>query len=111
MGNFRQEIECCRRNIYNELSFSFSNEELDQGTRTDVAGGSTVGTKAHVVNEVDSMQIAYTMGGLTLGVAKIEESNIDFGSTSDDKTVISVAHRLSSIEDYDLIYFLEFVSS
>ena len=37
------------------------------------------------------MQIAYTMGGLTLGVAKVEESNIDFGSTSDDKTVISVA--------------------
>jgi len=74
-----------------ELSFSFSNEELDQGTRTDVANGSTAGTKAHIVNEVDSMQIAYTMGGLTLGVAKVEESNIDFGSTSDDKTVISVA--------------------
>ena len=74
-----------------ELSFSFSNEEIDQGTRAAVANGSTVGTKTHVVNEVDSIQIAYTMGGMTLGLAKIEESNIDFNSTSDDKTVISVA--------------------
>lgn len=74
-----------------ELSFSFSNEELDQGTRTDVANAASKGTKAHIVNEVDSIQVAYTMGGLTLGLAKVEETNIDFGSTSDDKTVISVA--------------------
>ena len=74
-----------------ELSFSFSNEEIDQGTRAAVANGSTAGTKTNVVNDMDSIQIAYTMGGMTLGIAKIEESNIDFGSTSDDKTVISVA--------------------
>ena len=73
-----------------ELSFSISNEEIDQGTRTDVANGATAGTKAHVINEVDSIQIAYTTGGMTLGLAKIEESNIDFGSRSDDKTVLSV---------------------
>jgi hypothetical protein len=73
-----------------ELSFSISNEEIDQGTRTDVANGATAGTKAHVINEVDSIQIAYTTGGMTLGLAKIEESNVDFGSTSDDKTVLSV---------------------
>ena len=60
-------------------------------TRTAVAGGSTAGTSAIVVNEVDSIQIAYTMGGMTLGMAKVEETNIDFGSTSDDKTVLSVA--------------------
>ena len=57
-----------------ELSFSISNEEIDQGTRTDVANGATAGTKAHVINEVDSIQIAYTTGGMTLGLAKIEES-------------------------------------
>ena len=74
-----------------ELSFSFSNEELEQKTRTAVAAGSTAGTSAIVVNEVDSIQIAYTMGGMTLGMAKVEETNIDFGSTSDDKTVLSVA--------------------
>ena len=73
-----------------ELSFSISNEEIDQGTRTDVANGSTAGTKAHVINEMDSIQIAYTTGGMTLGLTKIEESNVDFGSTSDDKTVLSV---------------------
>jgi len=74
-----------------ELSFSFSNEELEQKTRTAVAGGASAGTSAIVVNEVDSIQIAYTMGGMTLGMAKVEETNIDFGSTSDDKTVLSVA--------------------
>ena len=74
-----------------ELSVSFSNDEIDQGTRTDVANGSSAGTKAHVISEVDSIQIAYTMGGMTLGLAKVEESGIDFGTRSDDKTVISVA--------------------
>ena len=73
-----------------ELSFSFSNEEIDQGTRAAVANGSAAGTKTHVVNEMDSIQIAYTTGGISLGLTKIEESNVDFGSTSDDKTVLSV---------------------
>jgi hypothetical protein len=72
------------------LAFSISNEEIDRGTRTDVANGATAGTKTHVINEIDSIQVAYTMGGMTLGLAKVEESNVDFGSTSDDKTVLSV---------------------
>ena len=73
-----------------ELSISFSNDEIDQGTRAAVAGGATAGTKTHVISEVDSIQIAYTMGGMTLGLAKVEETGIDFGTTSDDKTVLSV---------------------
>jgi len=30
------------------------------------------------------------MGGMTLGLAKVEETGVDFGTTSDDKTVLSV---------------------
>ena len=72
------------------LSLSFSSEEVDRGTRAAVANGSTAGTKTHVINELDSMQVSYTTGGLTLGVAKIEESNVDFGTTSDENTILSV---------------------
>jgi hypothetical protein len=73
------------------LSFSISQEEISKGTRVDVANGASAGTKTIVTNEIDSVQVAYTMGGLTLGLARVDESNIDFGSTTDENTILSVA--------------------
>jgi len=74
------------------LAFSFSNEEITRRTRVAVANGNTAGTTTNVTNEVDSMQVAYTMGGMTIGLTKVEESAVDFtAATSDENTIVSVA--------------------
>ena len=77
--------------ISDAVSVSYSNEEIDEETRVKVADGASAGTKTTVTNEVEATQIAYTTGGMTIGLARVEESNIDFGSTSDENTILSVA--------------------
>ena len=77
--------------ISDAVSVSYSNEEIDQETRAAVAATKSAGTKTTVTNEVEATQIAYTTGGMTIGLARVEESNIDFGSTSDENTILSVA--------------------
>ena len=77
--------------INDSLSVSYGNDEIEERTRAAVANGSTAGTSTDVVNEVESTQLSYTTGGMTLGIARVEETNIDFGTTADDNTVLSVA--------------------
>ena len=77
--------------VNDAISISYGNDEIDQGTRSAVAATASAGTKATVTNEVDSTQISYTVGGMTVGIARVEETNIDFGSTSDENTILSVA--------------------
>ena len=77
--------------VSDAVAISYSNEEIDEETRVKVADAATAGTKTTVTNEVESTQIAYTTGGMTIGLARVEESNIDFGSTSDENTILSVA--------------------
>ena len=77
--------------VNDSLSISYGEEDLEQQTRAKVADTATAGTKTSVTNNIESLQLAYTTGGMTVGITRVEESKIDFGTASDENTILSVA--------------------
>ena len=77
--------------VNESLSISYGEEDLEQQTRAKVADTATAGTKTSVTNNIESLQLAYTTGGMTVGITRVEESKIDFGTASDENTILSVA--------------------
>ena len=74
------------------ISVSYAVEDLEKGTRSAMAAGDTTTNKTIVVNELQSVQLAYTTGGMTLGLAQIEEDNADFtAGRKATNTIASVA--------------------
>ena len=64
---------------------------LREKHRTGVAIGATAGTSAKVEMEQETLQVAYTVGGATLGIADIEVSNADYTEGKDEtQTIISL---------------------
>ncbi len=78
--------------VNDSLSVSYNNDESEKNTRTAVAVAATVGTKAIVAMEQETLQLAYTIGGATLGIADIEVDNADYtAGKTESQTVISLA--------------------
>ena len=74
------------------LSVSWGTEKSEKSTRTAVAAGATVGTKATVESVVDHIQAAYVIGGATLGVAVADASDSDYTAGREEKmTKFSIA--------------------
>ncbi len=73
------------------LSVSYNMDESEKNTRSAVAVGASAGTKAIVTMEQETLQIAYTMGGATVGIADIEVDNADYTQgKKETQTVISL---------------------
>jgi len=73
------------------LSVSYNMDESEENTRSAVAVGASAGTKAIVTMEQETLQIAYTMGGATIGIADIEVDNADYTQgKKETQTVISL---------------------
>lgn len=78
--------------VNDSLSVSYNNDESEKNTRTAVAVAATAGTKAIVAMEQESLQLAYTIGGATLGIADVEVDNADYtAGKTESQTVISLA--------------------
>jgi hypothetical protein len=78
--------------VNDQLSLSYNTDESDKNTRTAVAVGSTAGTKTVQGMEQKSLQLAYTTGGATLGIAQVEVDNSDYtAGKSETQSVISLA--------------------
>ena len=78
--------------VNENLSVSYNNDESEKNTRVAVAQGSTAGTKTTVAMEQESLQLAYTIGGATLGIADVEVDNADYtAGKTESQTVISLA--------------------
>ena len=77
--------------VNDALSISYNEDASEKTTRTAVAIGSTAGTSAKVEMEQETIQIAYTIGGATLGIADIEVSNADYtDGKQETQTIISL---------------------
>lgn len=75
---YEKEYAGIQFDVNDAVSISYAVEDLEKRTRSAMAAGDTTTNKTTVVNELESLQVAYTTGGLTLGLAQIEESNADF---------------------------------
>ena len=76
--------------VNDQVSVSYNVDESEQNTRTAVAA-TAAGTKAVIAMEQETLQLAYTIGGATIGIADIEVDNADYvtGKT-ETQTVISL---------------------
>ena len=78
--------------VNENLSVSYNNDESEKNTRVAVAQAATAGTKTIVAMEQESLQLAYTIGGATLGIADVEVDNADYtAGKTESQTVVSLA--------------------
>jgi len=77
--------------VNDSLSISYNNDESEKNQRVAVAGAATAGTKTVTAMEQDSVQLAYTMGGATIGIAQVEVDNADYtAGKNETQSVISL---------------------
>ena len=78
--------------VNDNISVSYNNDASEKNTRAAVAVAATAGTKTVVEMEQETLQIAYTTGGATIGIADIEVNNADYTEGKQEtQTVISLA--------------------
>lgn len=74
--------------VNDQLSVSYNVDESEKNQRVAVAQAKAAGTKTVVAMEQETLQIAYTVGGATIGIADIEVDNADY--TPGKKETMSV---------------------
>ena len=78
--------------VNESVSVSYNVDESNEVTRAAVAVGATTGTTTEVEMEQKSIQVAYTTGGATIGLAQAEVNNSDYTSGKEEnQTVVSLA--------------------
>ena len=77
--------------VNDQLSVSYNVEESDKNARAKVAVAASAGTKTITSMEQKSIQLAYTTGGATLGIAQVEVNNSDYtAGREENQTVLSL---------------------
>ena len=77
--------------VNDNVSVSYNIDESEQNTRAAVAAAATAGTKTVIAMEQETLQLAYTIGGATIGIADIEVDNADYTTgKTESQTVISL---------------------
>ena len=78
--------------VNDSLSVSYNVDESSKNARAAVAVAATAGTKTETEMEQKSVQLAYTTGGATIGIAQAEVDNSDYtAGKQENQTVISLA--------------------
>jgi hypothetical protein len=78
--------------VNDALSVSVTNEKSEKSTNNTIASGASGGVKTKVEADIDTYQVAYVIGGATLGVAIAETGNADYIAGKEEKvTVFSLA--------------------
>ena len=78
--------------VNDALSVSVTNEKSERSTNNTIASGASGGVKTKVEADIDTYQVAYVIGGATLGVAIAETGNADYVAGKEEKvTVFSLA--------------------
>tara|TARA_X000000368_G_scaffold264772_1_gene209663 strand:- start:3392 stop:4441 length:1050 start_codon:yes stop_codon:yes gene_type:complete len=77
--------------VSDALSLSYNNDESEKNVRAAVALAATAGTKTVVAMEQESLQLAYTTGGATIGIAQAEVNNADYtAGKTETQSVVSL---------------------
>ena len=76
--------------INDALSVSFNEERSEATTDVAIAATASSGTKTRVESEMESMQVAYVLGGATVGVHIVDVGNADYTANKDEKKTVFV---------------------
>ena len=71
--------------INDALSVSYNEETSEATTNVAIAATASSGTKTTVESEMESIQVAYILGGATLGFHVVDVGNADYVSNKDEK--------------------------
>ena len=74
--------------VNDALSVSYNDEKFEATTNVAIAATASSNTKTSVESEHESIQVAYNLGGATLGMALIEVGNADYTAAKDEKKSI-----------------------
>jgi len=78
--------------INDALSVSYNEEKSEATTSVAIVAAASTGVKTAVESEMESMQVAYVMGGATLGLAIVEVDNADYVADKEEKkTIFTIA--------------------
>ena len=77
--------------VSDAVSISYNKDESVKSSRNAIAAGSTTSTTTDVPMEQTSLQLAYTTGGATIGIADIDVTNADYSTgKTETQTIISL---------------------
>ena len=77
--------------VNDALSVSYNIDESKKMTRQTIAAGAAGSTTTDVIMEQKSIQLAYTTGGATIGIAQVEVDNSDYTDCKkENQTVFSL---------------------
>jgi len=78
--------------VNDQLSVSYSREDLTQRVRAAIADGAASAVKTETTAEITSIQAAYNIGGATLGIAQQEVDNSEFtAGLTETVTLVTIA--------------------
>jgi len=78
--------------VNDALTISYNEETSDATTDVAIVAGASSGTKTTVESEMESIQVAYVVGGATVGVHVIDVGNADYVANKEEKkSIISLA--------------------
>ena len=77
--------------VNDALSLSYNKDESTRSTRNAITAGATTSTATDVPMELTSLQLAYTVGGATIGIADVEVDNSDYTQgKKETQTIVSL---------------------
>lgn len=89
---YENEFYGIQFDVNDAISVSYNIDKSDKVTRVAVVPGATAGTTSVVNMEQKTVQLAYTAGGATIGIAQADVDNSDYTNGSEEKqTIISLA--------------------
>jgi len=78
--------------VSDAVSVSYNVDESNKNARAAVADAGSAGTKTETEMEQKSIQVAYTTGGATIGIAQAEVDNSDYTvGKEENQTIVSLA--------------------
>ena len=78
--------------VNDALSVSFTEEKSERTNNTAIVAGASGGVKTKIEADINTYQVAYVVGGATVGVAITDTDNADYISGKEEKvTMFSIA--------------------
>ena len=73
--------------LNDQVTVSYSTEKNKKRTRAAIVAGAAGNVKTDVESTTNHIQVAYNIGGATVGLTNVDASNSDYSSTAKDETM------------------------